>query len=1784
MNFLQNLAHAAQQKAQKVYQASSRVVDQVNPLDGGRTYKQRTPTNTAPAAYQAAHNGATNFAGAIVKPAIRSSMALNQGIGNLELKLAGRKTQNTQEYLKGFHNDNINKVVDYKGTKRQIVGDAVSNVANVAMPGTSKLATGAATKVIPRVAPQVIKTLVPKVVGGAAAGAASGAVGNVGGYVASGEPMTFKGAGTTALTGAKYGAAFGGALPVAVPAAKIAGKATAQGAKTFDKTLKTAQSKATTNAAIDSNIAHITKQQQAIQERINKAPLNATRGTESLQQHINILEGQKAQLHANRPQMSPVEKVLAAQPGMSMKAVHSSDLSPEQNQFIEQYAQMKKDLGQGNGVNIMPDGTRTTNNFRTAEQSGKRMTNADWFDHAKQELESGKGAYGASEEYKALAHQKAVDDFIPKLPGEATAPVKSTTPTELQGKTLYRGINQTEWDALQNGQTSRSVNRPDHAFVGSDPELAQMAAEAQAQARRGRNSYIVEYKPGTESKVTHGGSLGHIQNPNNIIEGEYLGKKLGLNDIAKVKDSNGNVVYDATAAPQAKPALVQPKPSLRPQLPASRETGGVSLAKNTPTRAESNFPLRVMTDSRTDPILPTLDRLATHDVKHNAPVLSSTGAKIAQNEDTALAFAKRGSSTEANATAMQLLEKYLSEGSHEKASELLQAVSPRFTRQGQETQILAAYSKTATPAGAVRYATKEVEKASNKSANGAKLEDKTVQIHSAVQQTAKDVAHQLSEEVKTSKIGTGSVLKTAKTPEEMLANRIKAPSDKKFSVQDPVKDMVATLHKVAKQVIPDAEKKLPRDPMQLVGQAIKGKAEYAGVYDKAKALVLDKYKDNPEALAELEKYFGTDASRTYAQSQLKTGMQQGLKGTNLSKIVKEHYSKVNETGQELKQKLIERAGLSESEATQLSGDIQKRYDQLIATKKDLVIKQIFGDKPKPEQVQLADRILQFHNLGAMSRDELRPLVAKKLGLETLSPEASKAISDMAAHIQTLPNGSTQRLQATADMMRFIAEQKPQSRLDNTIGIYKAGMLSGAKTQEGNILSNSIFGGLKKVSDVPASIADRGFALAGKTSLGRRIGMTGDRTIGLTARGGISGTRTGFGKGMSIMKGRPEFTVGDKYEQHAEINLKNPILQKVFGTPSNYVFRGMQAADQPFRYAALKNSLYDQAYAAGRNEGLSGTALKTRAEQLVQNPTEQMAATAARESKKSVLDYDTYASRAIQAAHTGIDRMVENGGSPLGGKIANGALNVLGPFVRVPSAFISRTIDFTPLGIGKEIGHQLFTKTFDQRALSQAIGEGLTGSGIIALGIHLSGQGQLSGDYPKNNQKEQQRWKTEGITPNSIKIGKTWRSLNYFGPIGLLFGVGQKIDEAKGKGNVEKAGQAVAGLGRGLLGQSFLQGLNGFSTAVQDPTKVGSYLNSEVSSIIPSWINDIGNATDKLQRQADNVGEAVKGRLPGVRHGLNPKQDVYGNSLPNQAYGLNAINGLKPSNDLTTNNPVTSEVSRLHSVDPNNNDLQVTPTPITSVTIPGANKGDKSTVLKLNDKQKYAIQKQVGQAIQTNWGKLIGTSEYQALSDEAKAKALSNLRTDTTALATRQYVIDNNLGTYSKGPTKSVTGLGDGSKSVTDYTKTKSSSTTPPMPKNPHPMPKTIITTYDEKTKTWTEKSTKTGRTTVIAADGTRTLVDPGTRSTGSTSSTRRSTGTSTAKSSGSTSKRTGTPGYSSRGAFKAYKSNLGSTIAAARKSSTNSQKYQVAKISLSSKIKGATMQKYTQPKLRKRVA
>lgn len=609
---------------------------------------------------------------------------------------------------------------------------------------------------------------------------------------------------------------------------------------------------------------------------------------------------------------------------------------------------------------------------------------------------------------------------------------------------------------------------------------------------------------------------------------------------------------------------------------------------------------------------------------------------------------------------------------------------------------------------------------------------------------------------------------------------------------------------------------------------------------------------------------------------------------------------------------------------------------------------------------------------------------KKAGVEA-TDELKQQIHDAVEKVRSTQPGTEERTIAVGELQKIVHEAIPPSNVDKLIGIWKAGLLSGVRTQTGNALSNTTFGILHDISNIPATIADQAIRLA-----------TGKRTKTITLKGRASGLNEGVSKAKRYLKtGIDERAtgMGNKFDVGQGIKFKN----KALNTYVNGVFKLMGAADRPAYYSQLRNSLQDMALADGKTMGLKGKELKAHVKQYVENPPEVAFKTATAEAEKSVLANETFlgnvASRTRQAA--------EDINNPVGRETAKLAINVLAPFTKVPSAFISRSFDFTPVGAIREAAKQISARKLDQRALSTAIGEATTGSAIIYLGAKMAENGLLSGDYP-NDPKEQARWKAEGIQPNAIKVGNKWLSMNYLGPIGALFGMGKNVVDtaSQGEGATSAAINAIAGSAKTALGQSFLQGVSGALDAINDPQRYGkNFVRNQAGSVIPTLVNDVATATDQSQREVNNPGEAIQSRIPGLREGLMPAQDAFGNDLARKTSAINQlVNPLRPSDSRNT--PLTDELDRLKAAG------QFTfPTPIDKkITFDG----QKTT---LSDEQRHALQDSIGQAVQSAWDQAIISPTYRALPDDQKKQMLDNIASDVTAVQKKQFAAQNNVGQY-----------------------------------------------------------------------------------------------------------------------------------------------------------------------------
>lgn len=616
----------------------------------------------------------------------------------------------------------------------------------------------------------------------------------------------------------------------------------------------------------------------------------------------------------------------------------------------------------------------------------------------------------------------------------------------------------------------------------------------------------------------------------------------------------------------------------------------------------------------------------------------------------------------------------------------------------------------------------------------------------------------------------------------------------------------------------------------------------------------------------------------------------------------------------------------------------------------------------------------------------------------VTPEIQKVIKTQVDEIAKLKPGEARNYKI-AELQQKISTYVPSTRLEKIVGLWKAGLLTGIKTQTGNTLSGVATNVLKTVSDAPAAALDTGFAAFGKTKTGKALGFTGERSKSFTMRGKASGALEGAKKGVKSLKtGIDERNMEANKFDTKRLVFSKSIAGKVAQKYTDGVYGLMGAADRPNYYSNLRNNLYDLAITDAKNKGLKGNLRETHIQKFIKEPPMKALETANKAANTAIFANDT----ALSKIAGGIIEKAEEAGPGVGA-----AAKVALPFTKVPSAVATRLIDYSPLGAVKTVAEQIKNVkkggVLDQRALSEGLAQSGVGTGTMWLGAQLHNQGLMTGSYPTDS-KERELWKIEGKQPNSIRVWnpirrkQEWQSFNYTSPIGQILAVGGKIDEAKQKGG-GKGEQATAGIfaiPKTVSEQSFLQGINGIQDAINDPEKQGfKFIKNQAASVIPTLSADIAKATDSKQRQSNTILEAGQAKIPGLNKKLLPKQDAFGEALPRASSSINTLaNPFRPS-DVRPTNDLNTELRRLQDqklgVMPDSTDKQL--------------KFGKETI-NLNPQQLFDKNTQVGKKTQDTWNAIIKTPEYQKMTDEQKQKALSNSLSDIKALYKGDYAVQN----------------------------------------------------------------------------------------------------------------------------------------------------------------------------------
>lgn len=701
---------------------------------------------------------------------------------------------------------------------------------------------------------------------------------------------------------------------------------------------------------------------------------------------------------------------------------------------------------------------------------------------------------------------------------------------------------------------------------------------------------------------------------------------------------------------------------------------------------------------------------------------------------------------------------------------------------------------------------------------------------------------------------------------------------------------------------------------------------------------------------------------------------------------------------------------------EMSIDINAGFEKaMISTQQGALknwVESVFKGNEKKSKSRIKDIVSKINDLDKLgvltpkSEDAfLQDLVATKLGATVTTEEAieiSKKAEEVKKHSgETNEFGlpTKEYFKAKREMENYLDSITPNSKLrtfTETIG--RGTMLFSLKSPLLNIESNSLTGLLSYVER--------------RMSSNQYQGLNGDY-----AKKYINYAREVFKEsGYDVTRMR-SLEIGRKQLGESASNSQGEGKVRAVGRfYEDIVFRRLLSEpDVFFSSFHFADSADLAATKIAKTKKLEGPELKAEALRIFKDATSIEPVTlegqTARAQAIADAEYSTYTNDSISSkAALGI-RTVFN---TISGDLRLG--DQMMPFVKTPANVIQMGIEMSGVTIPVEVGMKIagVTKALREGTnLREALGENFAGFSrrLIRAGLGTTLAFILSsaikpddfvGEYPVSD-KERQLLKLKNATPNSIKVGDMWISLDYFGPLGASL-VGMLYAKKYGTSLPD----AAIKYGKGVALQSAkIPGFTEFYNTVEaikesrpDKDKgPGEFLSSMANTVsdfllsrtVPALVYDYAKSSDSKERRVDynNPLDKTKSKIPGLREQLPEANDVFGKTREGEGWKTLLFGSrVKTAQD----SPLISELSRLEQT----NNLPA----ISDITKTSSKAKELKT--QIGDQKFEEAMQFFGKEFKKDTERLISDNYYRSLDDDEKKKEIDKVKQDNFEYTLAKY--------------------------------------------------------------------------------------------------------------------------------------------------------------------------------------
>lgn len=591
---------------------------------------------------------------------------------------------------------------------------------------------------------------------------------------------------------------------------------------------------------------------------------------------------------------------------------------------------------------------------------------------------------------------------------------------------------------------------------------------------------------------------------------------------------------------------------------------------------------------------------------------------------------------------------------------------------------------------------------------------------------------------------------------------------------------------------------------------------------------------------------------------------------------------------------------------------------------------------------------------------------------------------------------TERDAALDDIYRDIGRQMPSRFIDKWNAWRYLAMLGNARTHVRNVVGNAGFAPVVAVKNTIATGIEAGVSKLSGGKLNRsKAFVTGKEGKALREAAAAD-----FAKIQEVVMGSGKYSdfanANSRVEEGRVIfQSKVPVLKQVnkgleWARKANSA--ALEAEDMLFSKPHYANAMAQYCKANGITAEMiaKGEGIKKAREYAI------------REAQKA-----TY--RDTNAFSQFISEIGRRRGSKTGvEKFATGILEGILPFRKTPANILVRGVEYSPIGFLTNLAkahHDIKTGKRTGAEVIDSLSSGLTGSGLLALGMYLASQALLRGhgseDDNKNEFSDLQGHQTYSLElPNGTSVTLDWLAPECL-PLFIGVNLWEQMNGDLSNFTLANGLQAASNVSEPLLEMSCLQSLNDVFDAVEYvksdglsalPKAIASAATSYLTQALPTLLGQVERTgedmryttfTDKTNPYLTTDMQYTLGkasaRIPGWDYNQIPYIDAWGRTESTGEGWERAVNNfLNPAYvSQITESPMETELLRLY----NATGGSVFPSRAgKDITVAG-----EKVVLNADTYVKYATQK--GQGSYKRLTALTNDLEYKKLNDSQKANCV-----------------------------------------------------------------------------------------------------------------------------------------------------------------------------------------------------